>query len=195
MKTRYLLVGAMLLSLCCFMSCNKDEDLFSRDEIQRFLFNMKDDYYGTVEVICRKDSLTLDTLKTVARSRDSLMFIMPLEPIAKMVSDKSVAQRLCDIGEITVTAGYEFLNATGETYTNFRLYPEDAIIYGGLGAPPTIRIVFSSLYDGRYEYYNQKNYISFNIAPAELWVNGEKYETFQVPYADKIVYHFEGETK
>ena len=181
----------MLLSLCCFMSCNKDEELFSRDEIQRFLFNMKDDYYGTVTVSYRKDSLTRDTLETIARSRDSLIFIMPLEPIAKMVSDKSVAQRLCDVGEITVTAEYDFLKESWESFTHFSLYPKDAIIYGGLGAPPTIRIVFSSLYGGNWG----ENYIVFNIAPAELWVNGEKYETFQVPYADKLVYHFEGETK
>ena len=27
MKTRFLLLGAMLLSLCCFTSCNDDENL------------------------------------------------------------------------------------------------------------------------------------------------------------------------
>lgn len=89
-----------------------------------------------------------------------------------------------DIGEVTVAAGYDFLQIDNGSI-NFALYPKDVTILGGYSASTTIRIVFSKKHGGNAE--TQGNNIMFNISPADLWIGGEKYESLP-----KITYHFEG---
>lgn len=192
MKTRYLLVGAMILSLCCFTSCNKDEELFSSDEIEQMLFDMKGNYYGTVQVAYYHGETFADSLESVAFSRDSLTVTLPLAPMAETIADETIAERLREIGEVTVTMGYSFSQTDGSTI-HFGLHPADVVIYGGYGAPPTIRIVLAQNFggdgDSSWIDSNQRSVI-FNVSPIELWVNGEEYEDFR-----QLVYHFRGETK
>ena len=182
----------MLLSLCCFTSCNKDDEPFSSDEIKQMLFDMKGNYYGDVDVAYYHGKTFADSLETVAYSRDSLTVTLPLAPMAETIADETIAQRLCDIGEVTIAMGYSFSQNDG-TNINFGLRPTDVIVYGGFGAPATVRIVFAQNFggDGSPSWMDSnQRFIMFNVSPIELWVNGEKYEDFQ-----QLVYHFRGETK
>lgn len=182
-KSRF---GILMLFLCllCLTSCNKNEPLFSSAQIQQALFDMKGTYHGTVEVSYYHGKDITEPTGAVAVSRDSLTFTMSLLPIADLIMDENIAQILREAGEVKVIAGYDF-SQIDDGYLNFRLCPKDAVILGGYGAPPTIRIVFSQTFGGDAEIY--QNFIMFNISPKELWLNDKKYEDFK-----QLVYHFRG---
>ena len=51
MKTKNLFgILILFLSVLNLTSCNKDEEGFSKEEIQQMLFDMKGTYHGTVQV-------------------------------------------------------------------------------------------------------------------------------------------------
>lgn len=184
MKTKHLL-GTLMLFLFAFtfISCDKDENGFSKEDIQQALFEMKGTYHGTVHVSGPNGfDQTLQNAMTI--SYDSLKFNLSLQPYMELISDEVLSDRLSEIGEIEVIAGYYFDQRDDNTI-NFTLNPKDVEILGGFGAPPTIRIVFSKNYGG--DALVNANFIAFNVSPMELWINGDKYEDFP-----KIVYHFEG---
>lgn len=182
-KSRF---GIFMLFLCllCLTSCNKNEPLFSAAQIQQALFDLKGTYHGTVGVSYYQGSRITEPTEAVAVSRDSLTFTMSLLPMADVVADENIAQILREASEVKVTAGYDF-SQMDYGNLNFGLRPKDAVIPGGYGAPPTVRIVFAQTFGGDAEIY--QNFIMFNISPKELWLNDKKYEDFK-----QLVYHFRG---
>lgn len=185
MKTRSLFGKLVLfLSVLSFTSCNKDEEGFSKEEIQQALFDLKGSYHGTIQVAYYHGSNITERQNAIAASRDSLKFNMSLLPLSELISDETIAGRLREIGEVPVMAGYEFLQMDYGTI-HFMLYPKDVTILGGYGAPPSIRFVFDQTFGGDAEV--GQNFIMFNISPLELWVDGKKYEDFP-----RLVYHFRG---
>ena len=174
MKTKNLFgILILFLSVLNLTSCNKDEEGFSKEEIQQMLFDMKGTYHGTVQVDYYKGSSITELQNAIAVSRDSLKFNMSLLPYVELISDEGLTERLREIGEVEVVAGYDFHQSDGWNI-NF-----------GYGAPPSIRIVFAQTFGGDAEVGH--NFIMFNISPLELWVDGKKYEDFP-----RLVYHFRG---
>ena len=184
MKTKSLF-GIMILFLLTFtfIGCNKKEEKFSKEIIQQTLFDMKGTYHGTVHVVS-SNGYDKTLQNALAVSRDSLKFNMPLQPLSELISDETLSERLRDISEVTVVAGYD-ITQLDYSVVNFGLYPKDVTILGGLGAPPTVRIVFAKNYGGDAE--PKRNSIIFNMSPTELWMGDNKYENLP-----KITYHFEG---
>ena len=175
MKTKNLFgILILFLSVLSLTSCNKDEEGFSKEEIQQMLFDMKGTYHGTIT----------ELQNAIAVSRDSLKFNMSLLPYVELISDEGLSERLREIGEVEVVAGYDFHQSDGRNI-NFGLRPKDVDVLGGYGAPSSIRIVFAQTFGGDAEVGH--NFIMFNISPLELWVNGKKYEDFP-----RLVYHFRG---
>lgn len=174
----------LFFSLLCFTSCNDDEPKFSSSQIQQALFDMKGTYHGTIQVAYYHGDNITELTNAVAVSRDSLSFTMSLLPMAESITDESAARLLREIGEITVTAGYDF-SQMDESTINFGLRPKDVIVPGGYGAPPTVRIVFAQNFGGDAEI--GQNFMMFNVSPTELWLNDKKYEDFK-----QLVYHFSG---
>lgn len=170
-----------------FMGCNDDDSKFSSAQIQQALFDMKGTYNGTVNVSRYRGETIADFSDGTAVSKDSLTFSLSLLPIAEMIKDENTSQRLKEIGEIEVKAGYEFCQMEQGTL-NFVLHPKDVVILGGYGAPPSIRIEFSQNFGGDAESYYQS--IVFNISPIELWLDDKKSEDFS-----QLVYHFSGSYK
>lgn len=109
---------------------------------------------------------------------------MSLLPYVELISDEGLSERLREIGEVEVVAGYDFHQSDGRNI-NFGLRPKDVDVSGGYGALSSIRIVVAQTFGGDAEVGN--NFIMFNISPLELWVNGKKYEDFP-----RLVYHFRG---
>lgn len=108
---------------------------------------------------------------------------MALQPLSELISDKNLSDRLREIGEVSVVAGYEFLQWDSGVI-HFVLHPKDVNILGEPDTSADIRIVFSMNYGGD-AYMNS---MIFNMSPLELWVDGKKYDDFT-----RLVYHFEGE--
>lgn len=186
MKTKNLFgILVLFLSVLSFTSCNKDEEGFSKEEVQQALFDMKGTYHGSVQVAYYQGSNIQVLQNATAVSRDSLKFNMSLLPLSELISDETIAERLREIGEVPVMAGYNFLQIDNSTI-HFVLYPKDVTILGGYGAPPSIRLVFAQTFGGDAEV--GQNFIMFNISPLELWVNGKKYEDFP-----RLIYHFRGD--
>ena len=122
MKTKNLF-GIMILFLFTFtiISCNKEEEGFSKEEIQQMLFDMKGTYHGTVQVDYYHGSSITELQNAIAVSRDSLKFNMSLLPYVELISEEGLSERLREIGEV------------------------------GYGAPPSIRIVFAQTFGGDAE--------------------------------------------
>ena len=184
MKTKDLF-GTLIffLSMFSLMSCNKEDTGFSDSEIKQALFDMKGTYHGTAKIAYYQGSTITELQNSTATSRDSLKFSMSLLPISGLVADKSLAERLKEIGEVPVMVGYEF-DQRDETFISFGLHPKDVVVWGG--ASPTLKIVFAKNYGGNAQV--DRNFMMFNISPIELWMNGSKYEEFP-----PLVYHFSGE--
>lgn len=179
-----LLIPFLFIVCLFFTSCNDDEPEFSSAQIQQALFEMKGTYHGKVEVAYYHGSQITELPEAIAVSRDSLSFTMSLIPMAGIIPDESIAARLREIGEVTVKAGYDFLQMDDYDFY-FVLVPVDVVVPGGLGAPPSVKIVCAQNYGGDATSYS--NFMMFNVSPIELWVNGEKYEDFE-----RLVYHFRG---
>lgn len=185
MKTKNLFgILVLFLSVLNLTSCNKDEEGFSKEEIQQMLFDMKGTYHGMVKVSYYQGSNITELQNAVAVSRDSLEFNMTLQPLSELIADKNLSDRLREIGEVSVVAGYEFLQSDGG-HIHFVLHPKDVNVLGGHDTSADIRIVFSMNYGGDAVTYT--NFMMFNMSPLELWVDGKKYDDFP-----RLVYHFEG---
>ena len=177
MKTKNLFgILVLCLGVLSLTSCNKDEEFFSSEAIQQMLFDLKGTYQG---------SNITELQNVVAVSRDSLRFNMALQPLSELISDKNLSDRLREIGEVSVVAGYEFLQWDSGTIS-FVLHPKDVNILGEHDTSADIRIVFSMNYGGDAVTY--MNFMMFNMSPLELWVDGKKYDDFP-----RLVYHFKGE--
>lgn len=180
------LLGMAALFLCVagFAGCNDDDAKFSSKEIQQALFDMKGAYKGTVDVSYYQGERIASFSDGKVVSKDSLQFTLPLSPIAELIQDETASRYLKEIGEVEVKAGYEFLQMD-QGSMNFLLRPKEVIIWGGYGAPPTIKIAFSQNYGGNAETSNQS--MVFNVSPVEVWIGDKKSEDFS-----PLVYHFSG---
>lgn len=177
----------LFIALICISGCNKDEPRFSSSQIQDALFEMKGTYYGDMRVSYYHGDRISEGEECKVVSKDSLIINMDLKTMASTISDEDIASRLREIGAIQVKAAYEFLQMDNEMYS-FVLLPSDVFVSGGLGAPAPVRIVFAQSFGGDAFYYDG-NHIMFNLSPVELWVGGEKFESFK-----QLVYHYEGST-
>lgn len=185
MRTKDLFgILVLFLSVLNLTSCNKDEEGFSSEAIQQMLFDLKGTYHGTVQVDYYHGSSITELQNAIAVSRDSLKFNMSLLPYVELISDEGLSERLREIGEVEVVAGYDFYQSDGWNI-HFGLLPKDVNVLGGYGAPSSIRIVFAQTFGGDAEVGN--NFIMFNMSPLELWVDGKKYDDFP-----RLVYHFRG---
>lgn len=173
-----------LLSVFVFAACNKEESGFTESEIRQALSDMEGNYHGSVKVSSHNGGTIANLSDGTAVSRDSLRFTLSLQPIAELVQDEAAAARLREIGTAEVSAGYEFMQMNSGTI-NFCLHPNDIVIYGGYGAPPTLKIVFDQLFGG--DALTDTKFILFNISPTELWINGVLCSDFK-----QLVYHFQG---
>lgn len=177
-----------VVAICILLAgCNDDDSLFSTAQINQALLDMKGTYRGDASVSYYHGDDIADIPEAVAVSRDSLEFGMSLLPIADIVDDEIVSKRLRDIGDISVKAGYEFLQMDDQII-HFVLHPVDVVILGGYGSLGTVKFVFSQNFGGDADIHNHN--MVFNISPAELWVNGKKCESFK-----QLVYHFGGDAK
>ncbi len=177
----------MLLALLCLFvitACNKEEADFSEAEVRQALSDMEGTYHGSVKVSYHNGETIANLSDGTAVSRDSLRFTLSLLPIAELVKDEAAAARLREIGTAEVSAGYEFMQMDSGII-HFCLHPNDIVIYGGYGAPPTLKIVFDQLFGG--DALTDTKFMLLNISPAELWVNGERCPDFK-----QLVYHFQG---
>lgn len=177
----------LFIALLFISGCNKDEPKFSSSQIHDALFEMKGTYYGEIRVSYYHGDRISEGEECKVVSRDSLFINMDLNPMASIISDEDIASRLREIGAVQVKAGYEFIHLD-ETMYSFVLLPEDVYVSGGYGAPAPVRIVFAQTFGGD-AFYHDGNHIMINLSPVELWVGGEKIESFK-----QLVYHYEGST-
>lgn len=100
MKTKNLLLTLFLFNfILTFTSCNKNEEEgFSKEEILQALFDLKVTYHGTVQVAYYRGADITELQNVTAVSRDSMKFSMSPLPISELVSDKSLSERLREIG-------------------------------------------------------------------------------------------------
>ncbi|WP_294589631.1 hypothetical protein [uncultured Phocaeicola sp.] len=127
MKTKNL-SGILMLFLftLTFISCNKEEEGFSREDVQQALFDMKGTYHGTVHV-SSPNGYDKTLQNAIAVSRDSLKFNLSLQPLSELIPDETLVEHLREIGEASVMFGYEFLQIDNGSI-NFVLYPKDVTI-------------------------------------------------------------------
>ena len=86
MKTKNLFgILILFLSALSLTSCNKDEEGFSKEEIQQMLFDMKGTYHGTVQVDYYHGASITELQNAIAVSRDSLKFNMSLLPYVELI--------------------------------------------------------------------------------------------------------------
>lgn len=187
-KCRLNLTGAllMLFVITFTTSCNKDDEgKISAEQIRQALFDMKGRYYGEIEAAFYHGSEIVKIDNAQAISRDSLTFVMPLEPIASTITDDKVAVALRTIEKVEIKAGYHFYQIDDGGHTVFFvLTPKKIIIPAGRNIPD-ITIVFADSFGGSFE--RDFNSIIFNISPKEVLVGDAKIEYFK-----QLVYHFRG---
>ena len=99
MKTKGLLrIVVLFFCVIGFSGCNDDESEFSSTEIQQALFDMKGTYKGAVEVSYYRGKEIATFPDGIAVSKDSLIFKLPLSPIAEMIKDENISRHLREIG-------------------------------------------------------------------------------------------------
>lgn len=191
MRTIYRLnltgVLLILLAVTVSTSCNKnDEEKISTEQIRQALFDMKGSYHGTIKASFYQGAEIVEIDNVKAISRDSLTFVMPLEPIARTISDEKVAAILRTIEKVEVKAGYHFYQIDDNGHSVFFTLTPKRIIIPASADVPDIIIVFADSYGGSFQ--KNFNYIIFNISPNEILVGGVKLASFK-----QLVYHFDGQ--
>ncbi|WP_455608544.1 DUF4840 domain-containing protein [Bacteroides rodentium] len=172
-----------------FIGCNNDDDKFSSAEIQQALFDMKGTYNGTVEVSYYQGKNIASFRDVLLKSIVFLILYMSLLPVAEMITHVNLSRHLREINQVEVKAGYEFYQMD-QGHIHFVLHPKEAIIWGGYGAPQSVRIEFSQIYGGDVDVYEQSQSMLFNISPTALWIGNEKSPEFS-----QLVYNFMGESR
>ena len=175
----------MLCVLFLFVGCNKDDDKISIEQIRQALFDMKAKYYGDLSVSIVNDPNDLSVFKNFyVNSADSLIFMMPLAPIANSITDK-------EIGEERIAASYEFsqIDDNGRS-VSFGLTPKNIkldIKRTDNTKTKNITILLSDIYGGNFSGHATYSSLIFNVSPKEIIVDGVKIEDFK-----PMVYHYEG---
>lgn len=195
MKTKSKLnLASSFLAISLFLifstSCNKDDgEKISAEQIRQALFDMKGRYHGAIEASFYQGTKIIKIENVEAISRDSLTFIMPLEPITSTITDEKVVDFLRNINTVEIKAGYNFYQIDeyiddNENINFFTLAPQKVIIFSK-GNVPDVTIVFADSFGGSFE--KRFNSIIFNISPKEIWIGSTKLDSFK-----QLVYHFEG---
>jgi hypothetical protein len=183
----YLCAAAVLLFAAGTVSCSRIDSKLDADSDKDLVQQIKGTYSGSVEV-SRHNGENIVTLPEVtAVSSDSLAFMMSLQPIADIVKDAAVLQRLKEIGSVEVKAGYG-VKSNDDRGLFFNLNPKRVVIAGGSWNIPSIRIEFSQTFGGEALIVNK--YLMFEVSPTELWVDGRKSTEYS-----QLVYHFAGISK
>ena len=191
MKTQNLSL-VMLCALFLFVGCNKDDDKISIEQTRQALFDMKAKYHGDLSVSFVNDANDLSVFKNFyVNSADSLIFMMPLAPIANALTDKELSKVLKEIGKERIGASYEFskIDDSGSS-VSFGLIPKNIklnIKSTGDTKSKTITILLSDIYGGNFSKHPTNSSLIFNVSPNEIIVDGVKIEDFK-----PMVYHFEG---
>lgn len=189
MKSKLNLSSSFLvisLFLVFSISCNKDDgENVSAEQIRQALFDMKGRYHGTIEASFYRGSEIVKIDNVEAISRDSLTFIMPLEPIASTITDEKVVEFLRNIKTVEIKAGYHFYQIDDNGNTVFFTLAPQKVIISSKGNVPDVTIVFADSFGGSFE--KRFNSIIFNISPKEIWTGSTKLDSFK-----QLVYHFEG---
>ncbi|MEG0012450.1 MAG: DUF4840 domain-containing protein [Muribaculaceae bacterium] len=176
----------MFLVVTLATSCNKDDgEKVSAEQIRQALFDMKGSSHGTIKASFYQGAEIVEIDNVKAISRDSLIFVMPLEPIARTISDEKVATILRTIEKVEVKAGYHFYQIDDNGYSVFFTLTPKRIIIPASDDVPDIIIAFADSYGGSFQ--KNFNYIIFNISPKEILVGGVKPASFK-----QLVYHFDG---
>ncbi|MBR1447462.1 MAG: hypothetical protein IJ588_01795 [Prevotella sp.] len=197
----------MLMTLAAFSlaSCSSDDDeeTVSGRDVQRALFEMKNNYSGELRY-GQKDKADRQTLKGyTARSAEGLTISLPLEPIAEQVKDATIAQKIRTLGYAEVYATYQFEAIEKGGDARFVLQPQMvadermATPLKGYGAarqresrtqPVTysgLTLLFTGTYTGNFVKENEA--LVFNICVGQVLIDNEPLEGFQ-----PVVYTFQG---
>ena len=185
-----------MLAVFSLASCSSDDDdKVSKEEQQRWLTEMSDNYEGLLNVSVGDEERTAVEGFSVS-SKDVLALSIPLEEIAKQIKDEAIATRVREIGYADVTATYKFIQ-TDEGAAHFMLYPSmvadqqitqpltrtSPVTYQGL------TLLFSQNYGGTY-FYDMLYYgkekgekthagMTFNICVDNVLIDGERSEGFK----------------
>lgn len=191
MKNEHLSI-LVLCALFLLVGCNKDDDKISIEQTRQALFDMKAKYQGDLNVKIVNDPHDISVFKNFSvSSADSLIFMMPLAPIANALADKEISKALKEIGEERVGISYEFsqIDDNGSS-VSFGLIPKNIkldIKNTDDTKAKTITILLSDIYGGNFSKYATNNSLIFNVSPQEIIVDGVKIEDFK-----PMVYHYEG---
>lgn len=182
----------MLCALFLFVGCNKDDDKISIEQTRQALFDMKAKYHGDLSVSFVNDANDLSVFKNFnVNSADSLIFMMPLAPIANVLTDKEISKALKEIGEERIAASYEFSQIDDNgNFVSFGLIPKSIKLdIKGTGdtKAKTITILLSDIYGGNFSKQSTNNSLTFNVSLKEIIVDGVKIEDFK-----PMVYHYKG---
>ena len=143
MKTRYLLLGAILLSLCCFTSCNENENLDEPDpdviwDIYPFNINIEvTDAEGN-------DLLNPETENSIANQGIKMIYRNKTYKKDSLVTDEQTRDILVRFYGLQTYQRKDgsYLLAIGEFYGN-RDYDNEYIILDWNDATPKDTITFS----------------------------------------------------
>ena len=182
----------MLCVLFLLVGCNKDDDKISIEQTRQALFDMKAKYYGDLSVSFVNDANDLSVFKNFyVNSSDSLIFMMPLAPIANALTDKEISKALKKIGEERIAASYEFSQIEDNgSFVSYGLIPKNIkldIKSTDDTKAKTITILLSDIYGGNFSKHATGNSLIFNVSPKEIMVDGVKIEDFK-----PMVYHYKG---
>lgn len=182
----------MLCALFLLVGCSKDDDKISIEQTRQALFDMKAKYYGDLIVSFVNDANYLSVFKNFyVNSADSLIFMMPLAPIANALTDKELSKALKEIGEERIAASYEFsqIDDNGNSIS-FGLIPKNIkldVKSTNDTKIKTITILLSDIYGGNFNKHATNSSLIFNVSPKEVMIDGVKIEDFK-----PMVYHYIG---
>lgn len=185
----------VLCALFFLLGCNKDDDKISVEQARQALFDMKAKYQGDLSANFVNEPTNVAVFKNFSVSSvDSLIFMMPLDPIADAIADKEISKALKEIKEERVAASYYFTQIDdNSSNVSFGLVPKKIKLNikstNGTKAK-TITILLSDNYGGNFSKYATSGSLNFNISPQEIMVDGVKLEDFK-----PMVYSFLGESE
>lgn len=168
-------------------SCNKDDEgKVSPEQIRQALFDMKGRYHGETDASFYQGSRIAKIDNVEAVSRESLSFMMPLEPLAGTITDTKVADALRNVESVEVSATYDFYQIDDGGSSVFFTLAAQNIIVPANGDFPAITIIFADSFGGSF--HKDSKFFMFNLSPKEILVGGVKLDSFK-----QLVYHFGGE--
>lgn len=179
----------MSLVVAFTASCNKDDEgEVSPEQIRQALFDMKGRYRGETDASFYQGSRIAKIESAEALSRETLSFMMPLEPLAGTITDTKIAAALRSAESVEVVARYDFYQIDDGGSSVFFTLAAQNIIVPANGDVPAITIIFADSFGGSF--HKDSNFFMFNLSPKEILVGGVQLDSFK-----QLVYHFGGESE